>query len=82
MYAIIVNNKQKGAYIIMHYTQQLKAIRQIKNKQQKEIAEVLGISQQQYSLIETGKRELHIDQLIKLCYYYKISADYILGIKF
>ncbi len=66
----------------MHYTQQLKAIRLIKNKQQKEIAEVLKISQQQYSLIETGKRELHIDQLIKLCYYYKISADYILGIKF
>ena len=43
MYAIIVNNKQKGANKIMHYTQQLKAIRQIKNKQQKEIAEVLGI---------------------------------------
>lgn len=51
----------------MNYTQQLKAIRQIKNKQQKEIAEVFGISQQHYSLIEKGKRELHIDQLIKLC---------------
>lgn len=66
----------------MQYQQQLKNIRQIKNKQQKEIAEVLNISQQQYSLIETGKRELHIDQLVKLCYYYKVSADYILGIKF
>ena len=66
----------------MQYQQQLKNIRQIKNKQQKEIAEILNISQQQYSLIETGKRELHIDQLIQLCYYYKVSADYILGIKF
>lgn len=66
----------------MQYQQQLKAIRQIKSLQQKEVAEALGISQQQYSLIETGKRELHIDQLIKLCYFYKISADYILGIKF
>ena len=66
----------------MQYTQKIISIRKLKNKSQKEIAEVLGISQQQYSLIKTGKRELHIDQLKRLCEYYKVSADYILGISF
>lgn len=65
----------------MNYQQKLKAIRQMKNYQQKDMAEVLNISQQQYSLIETGKRELHIDQLKKVCEHFKISADYILDIK-
>lgn len=66
----------------MNYQQKLKTIRQIKNYQQKDIAEILNITQQQYSLIETGKRELHIDQLKIICEHFKISADYILDIKF
>lgn len=65
----------------MNYQQKLKTIRQMKNYQQKDMAEVLNITQQQYSLIETGKRELHIDQLKTVCEHFKISADYILDIK-
>ena len=65
----------------MNYQQKLKTIRQMKNYNQKDMAEVLKITQQQYSLIETGKRELHIDQLKEICEHFKISADYILDIK-
>ena len=65
----------------MEYQQKLKIIRQMKNYNQKDMAEILNITQQQYSLIETGKRELHIDQLKKICKHFKISADYILDIK-
>lgn len=65
----------------MNYQQKIKVIRIMKNYQQKDVAEILNISQQQYSLIETGKRELHIEQLKILCEHYKISADYILDIK-
>ena len=43
----------------MEYQQKLKIIRQMKNYNQKDMAEILQITQQQYSLIETGKRELH-----------------------
>ncbi len=46
---------------------------------QTDIAKMLGTTQQYYSEYETGKRKLPIDQLIKLCNFYHVSADYILG---
>lgn len=64
----------------MKYAQNIKKLRELKRLNQKDIADILKIKQQQYSLIETGKRELHIDQLIILCKFYNISADYIIGL--
>lgn len=64
----------------MNYAQNLKKLREIKGLNQKDIADILKIKQQQYSLIEREIRELHIDQLITLCKFYNISADYILGL--
>lgn len=46
---------------------------------QSDVAKKLGISQQYYSAYETGKRELPVRHLIKLCEFYNVSADYILG---
>lgn len=48
---------------------------------QAEVAEILGMSQQGYSHIENGRAELKIDKLIKLCKFYKVSADYLSGYK-
>lgn len=47
---------------------------------QKQVASLLGISQQYYSAYEKGKNELPIHHLKTLCIYYHISADYILGL--
>ena len=47
---------------------------------QKEVAEVLHISQNTYSQYENGKRQMPIDCLIALAKYYETSTDYILGI--
>lgn len=47
---------------------------------QKQIAGILGISQQYYSEYETGKREIPIRHVKTLCLLYKVSADYILGL--
>ena len=33
-----------------------------------------------YSQYENGKRDVPISVLIKLCRYYQVSADYILGL--
>ena len=33
-----------------------------------------------YSQYENGKRDVPIEVLIKLCRYYQVSADYILGL--
>ena len=64
------------------YNEILKELREDNDKSQAEVAEYLGIMQQQYSKYETGIRELPIKHLIKLCSYYKVSADYVLNIKF
>ena len=64
----------------MHYTQRLKDLREDKDLKQEAIAITLNITRQQYQLYESGKRKLPIDYLIKLCNFYNVSADYILGI--
>jgi len=56
----------------------LKELRLENNLLQKDIAKVLGISERNYSYIETGTTALRYDILIKLSNYYKVSIDYIL----
>lgn len=64
----------------MIYAQRIRALREDNDKTQKDIAEILGTTQQYYGQYEIGKRALHIDHLITLCRYYNVSADYILGL--
>lgn len=64
----------------MNYQQKLRDLREDKEVTQKEVAEYLGITQTQYHLYETGKRDFHIEHLKALCLYYHVSADYILGL--
>ena len=45
----------------MNYVKRIRDIREDKDLKQSDIAKILGIKQQQYSRIETGERELHIE---------------------
>ena len=56
----------------------IKELRTDSDNTQAELASILGITQQQYQLYESGKRSLPIDLLQMLCLHYKVSADYIL----
>ena len=47
---------------------------------QKDIAGILGISQQYYSEYENGKRTITISHLITLAKYYDVSIDYLVGL--
>lgn len=58
----------------------LKDLRERKDKSQKQIADLLEISQQHYSLYELNKRQIPIDLLIKLAFLYDTSLDYICGL--
>ena len=58
----------------------IKDLREDNEYTQKEIADFLGIRQNSYSQIESGKNNLQIDHLIKLAKLYKTSTDYILGL--
>ena len=58
----------------------LKDLRIDKDLYQKDIAKILGMTQQQYSLYELNERDLPTNCLIKLAMYYNTSVDYILGV--
>ena len=59
----------------------LRAARLDTDVEQKELARLLGITQQQYSLYETGRRRLPAEMLAPLCRALGVSADYLLGLQ-
>ena len=64
----------------MDYRQRLRAIREDRDYTQSEIGKVLQKSQQGYNHIEAGRAELKIEDLIRLCKFYNLSADYLIGL--
>lgn len=64
----------------MKYTQRLRALREDHDYTQTQIAKIIGTNQKVYSRYETGENKIPIDRLIMLCNFYKVSADWILGI--
>ena len=64
----------------MNYVKRIRDLREDHDKTQQEIADILGTSQTMYARYERGANELPIHHLIKLCQYYNVSSDYILGI--
>lgn len=63
----------------MNYRVRMRNLREDRDLTQKEVAQVINKSQQGYSHIEEGRAELKIDDLIKLCKFYGVSADYFIG---
>lgn len=61
-----------------HYPR-LKDLREDRDLTQSNIAELLFITQQQYSLYERGYRDIPSSALITLADFYHTSVDYILG---
>ena len=64
----------------MNYRERLKSLREDNDYTQTEIGKLINKSQQGYNHIETGRAELKIDDLAILCKFYKVSADYIIGL--
>ena len=60
------------------FLKRLKNLREDNDLFQQDIANLLKITRQQYSLYELGKRDLPIDLLVTLATFYKTSSDYIL----
>ena len=58
----------------------LKDLREDSDIKQQELADLLHIRQNTYSQYENENRQIPIDMLIQLAYFYNVSVDYILGI--
>lgn len=57
----------------------IRELREDKDLPQKELARILGTTQQVYSRYEKGENEIPVRHIITLCKYYGVSADYILS---
>ena len=64
----------------MDYRTRLRNVREDRDFTQAEIGRVLQKSQQGYNHIEAGRAELKIEDLIALCRFYNLSADYLIGL--
>ena len=62
------------------YRTRLRNVREDRDLTQMELGRLLNKSQQGYNHIETGRAELKIDDLVKLCKFYDLSADYLIGL--
>lgn len=58
----------------------LKEARKAAGYTQKQVAEIMLMTQQQYSRFENGVFELNYEQIIKLCQLFDISSSDLFGI--
>ncbi|WP_278278369.1 helix-turn-helix domain-containing protein [Alkalibacter saccharofermentans] len=59
--------------------EKIRCLREEKNMTQKQLAEILGISQQAVGKWEKGINEPDFETIVKLCDIFGVASDYILG---
>lgn len=64
----------------MDYRKRLRDVREDRELTQAQVGKLLEKSQQGYNHIEAGRAELKIEDLVKLCRFYNLSADYMIGL--
>lgn len=64
---------------MLDFPVRLKEIRTQKHYSQKQVASAIGITDTLYQKYEYGKTKPAYDVIIKLCDYFNVSADYLLG---
>lgn len=65
-------------YEILKY-ENIRKLRTDMGYTQKQVAEILGVSQNTYSQYEIGILNYPVDALVKLADFYGVSVDYLLG---
>ncbi len=63
------------------FAERLKELRMENNLSQSELARNTGLSQTAIGKWESDKRRPSIDVLTTLCDYFKVSADFLVGLK-
>ena len=64
---------------ISYFYQKIRDIREDFDMTQKQVAEILNITTQQYQLYESGKREMPMHHFIALAEHYGVTIDYLVG---
>lgn len=63
------------------WTQRMKELRRANNLSQSDVAKVLHCTQVDYGMYELGKRRISVENLVKLARYYRVSLDYLTGMR-
>ena len=58
----------------------LRELRLEKGLRLKDVAEAMGVTLRTISNYEAGIREPSLDMLVKLCKFFEVSSDYLLGL--
>lgn len=64
----------------MNYQRRIKEVREKRGLTEDEVGKVVHLSREEYKKIETGERELLAEELFLLKRYYRVSADYLVGL--
>ena len=64
----------------LSFGEKIKNLREDADLNQTQLGVAVGMTQRKLSYIECGKCEPSIDDIVALCNYFKISADYLIGI--
>ena len=60
--------------------EKIRNLREDRDLNQTELAKKTNMTQRKLSYIECGKCEPSVDDIVALCRYFDVSADYLLGI--
>lgn len=62
------------------FGEKIRNLREDSDLNQTQLGEAVHMTQRKVSYIECGKYEPSVDDIIAFCHYFKVSADYLLGI--
>ena len=65
---------------VMIMYRRIRDLREDRDLTQRQVAQMLGMSQTGYSKYETGENDIPTSVLIKLAYFYDTSVDYLLSL--
>jgi transcriptional regulator with XRE-family HTH domain len=66
--------------VLLDYRERLKNLRIDNDLEQRDIAAICNVSNKTVSHWETLRIQVPVDCIIKICNYYQISSNYILGL--
>ena len=63
------------------FGKRLKQLRREHGEKQEDLGEIIGVSKAQISELEKGNKSTTLEKFALICEHYKVSSDYLLGIK-
>lgn len=66
--------------MVLSFGEKIKNLREDLDLNQTQLGKAVGMTQRKVSYLECGKCEPSMDDIVALCEFFQISADYLLGI--